>query len=380
MFNGCVWIMKTKHPCWSLLLFVFLAPAAVLGSTAADFSYRLLKQIALPGEAGWNPMAVDAAARRLYIPRGMSVLVLDMDKDQVVGEILGTPGVRGFALAPELGLGFSSNGGEDKVSIIDLKTGETTAKVPTASVPDAILFEPVQREVYVFCARGQSVTVIDPKTTKVVATIVLPGTPAFAVADSRAARVFCAINLPGAGDDEVAAIDIRARLVVEHWSLQFPLQRSVLRPASMAMDEASHRLFIGCNLKQDRGIPLSAANTNGLMLMMSITNGKIITKVKTGLGIRGSAYDAATRLAFCSSGVDGNVVIVHEDSPERLSAVQALKTARGADTLALDPTTHKIYLPAAEYEPMMPTTPGVAPHPPRVIPGTCKVLVYGLEQ
>ena len=98
------------------------------------------------------------------------------------GEIADTPGVHGIAVAPKLGLGFTSNGRENKVSIFDLKTLKTNSKVDTGANPDAILYDDGQEEVYAFNGRANSATVFEAKTGKVVATIPLPGKPEFAVA------------------------------------------------------------------------------------------------------------------------------------------------------------------------------------------------------
>ena len=78
------------------------------------------------GEGGWDYLSVDQDARRLYVSHATKVVVIDIDKDAVVGEIADTPGVHGIAIAPKLGLGFTSNGRENKASIFDLKTLKTT--------------------------------------------------------------------------------------------------------------------------------------------------------------------------------------------------------------------------------------------------------------
>src|ERR1019366_10723490 len=89
---------------------------------------------------------------------------------------------------------------------------------------------------------------------------------------------------------------------------------------------------------------------NKLMVMMDSTSGKVVATVPIGQGVDGSAFDPKTQLAFASCG-DGTTTIAHEDSPDKLTVVQTLKTERGARTMALDPKTHKIYLPTAQFEP-----------------------------
>jgi len=312
--------------------------------------YRLLKEIPVGGEGGWDYLSVDPAARRLYVTHATQIVVIDLDKDAVVGEIADTPGVHGFALAPELGRGFSSNGKENKSSIVDLKTLKTIAKVDTGENPDAILYEPGQQEVYTFNGRGQSATVIEAKTGKVVATIALSGKPEFAAADPEARWLFCNIE----DKNEVVFIDTKRHKVIGS-SLIAPGEEA----AGMAIDPAHHRLFLGCH--------------NKLMVMMDSTNGKVIASVPIGERTDANAFDPGTQFAFASCG-DGTVTIAHEDAPDKLTVVQTLATERGARTMALDPTTHKIYLASAQFEP---ATEGKRP---KIIAGSFKVLVYGMEK
>src|SRR5947208_5236059 len=112
----------------------------------ASADYHLLKEIPVGGEGGWDYLSVDSANRRLYVSHATKVVVIDLDKEEVVGEVADTPGIHGFAIAPELGRGFSSNGRENKASIVDLKTWKTISKVETGENPDAILYEPKQQE------------------------------------------------------------------------------------------------------------------------------------------------------------------------------------------------------------------------------------------
>ena len=183
--------MKTKLH-W-LPAFLALASLAAFSAPlrAGDApQYKLLKEIPVGGDGGWDMLSVDEGARRLYASHGTVVVVIDIDKDAVAGQIEDTQGVHGFAIAPELQLGFSSNGRENKVSIVDLKTLKTTSKVDTGENPDEIIYEPGNQEVYAFNGRGHSATIIDAKAGKVTATIDLPGKPEFAAADpGRAASI-----------------------------------------------------------------------------------------------------------------------------------------------------------------------------------------------
>ena len=135
----------------------------------ADEPYKFLSQIPIGGEGGWDILTIEA--NRLYLSHATKVVVVDLEKNAVVGEIADTPGVHGFVAVPELNRGFSSNGRENKSSVVDLTTLKTISKIDTGESPDAIVYEPKHHEVYVFNHRGNSATVIDAKEAKVIATI-----------------------------------------------------------------------------------------------------------------------------------------------------------------------------------------------------------------
>src|SRR5437762_6287529 len=143
---------------------VVVGTAGTAAVQAQDGLYRFAREIPVGGEGGWDYLSVDSAAHRLYVSHATKVVVIDTQADKVIGEIADTPGVHGFAIAADLGRGFSSNGRENKVSIVDLKTLKTIQKVETGEGPDAILYEPGRHEVYAFNGKGKSATVFDAQS------------------------------------------------------------------------------------------------------------------------------------------------------------------------------------------------------------------------
>jgi DNA-binding beta-propeller fold protein YncE len=281
--------------------------------------------------------------------------VIDLAHDTVIGEITNTPGVHDIALAPKLNRGFVSDGREARASLVDLKTLQTISKVDTGPNPDAIIFEPGQNEVYAFNGRGQSATVIAADSGKVVTTIPLGGKPEFAGADPDSNRVFDNLE----DKSEVAAIDTKTHQVVNRWPIA-PGESA----SGIAVDSKNHRLFLGCD--------------NQLMVMMDSTSGKVLATVPIGEGVDGAAFDPGTQLAFASCGQSAAVTIAHEEG-DKLNVVQTLITDRGARTMALDPATHIIYLPTAQFEASTNQVAGGPRQRPRMVPGTFKILVYGME-
>jgi YVTN family beta-propeller protein len=254
---------------------------------------------------------------------------------------------------PEVQRGFSSNGKESKSSVVDLTSLKTTSKINTGSNPDAVVYEPRHGEVYIFNHTGNSVTVISSKTATVSATIPLGGTPEFAAVDQAAGRVYCNIE----DKSDVAVIDADKHEVVARWSLS-PGEE----PTGIALDAAHHRLFAACH--------------NKILVMLDTNTGKVIATVPIGAGVDGCAFDDVTQLAFASCG-DGTTTIAKEETPQKLTVVETLKTEPGARTMALDPKTRRIYLPTAQFQPPPSPSPGASPGRASVVPNTLKLLVYG---
>ena len=141
--------MKRELCCW--LGLVLFTAAAAIGQAGP---YHFLKEIPVGGEGGWDYFSVDSKAQRLYASHSTKAVVVDLSKDQVVGEIPDTPGIHGVAIAPELGRCFTSNGHEGKVGIVELGSLKTLMKVDAERNPDAILYVPEHKEVYAFNGRS----------------------------------------------------------------------------------------------------------------------------------------------------------------------------------------------------------------------------------
>jgi YVTN family beta-propeller protein len=327
-----------------------LCSAMAFRSEAAD-AYKFLTEIPIGGEGGWDILTVDSAAHRLYLSHATKIVVVDLEKNAVVGEIPDTPGVHGFIPVPAVSRGFSTNGKENKSSVVDLATLKTISKIDTGDGPDAFAYAAKRGELYIFNHKGNSATVIDAKNAKVVATIQLGGEPEFGVSDDAAGKVY--VNLED--KNEVAVIDAAKHEVVARWPLAPGTE-----PTGIALDATHHRIFATCH--------------NKMMEMLDTASGKVMASVPIDGGVDGCAFDDASQLAFASCG-EGTTTIAKEEG-DKLTTVQTLKTERSARTMALDPKTHRIYLPTAQFEPAATLSPGALPTRPKMIPNTLKLLVY----
>jgi YVTN family beta-propeller protein len=300
----------------------FLLVAFTISAWAAD-SYQITKKIPIPGQGSWDYLTVDEGARRLYVSHGTQVEVLDLDSGAIVGKIENTQGVHGIAIAPDLGRGFVSDGQSSTVTIFDLKTLKMIADVPTGKKPDAIIYDPATSRVFAFNGGSNSATVIEAKDGKVAGTIDLGGGPEFAAADDKG---YVYNNL----EDESLVLKINSRTlkVEQRWPTA-----PCASPSSMAIDAANRRLFLGCRSK--------------VMAVMNADTGQVITAFPIGDHVDATAFDVETRLILNSNG-EGTVTVIRQDSPDKYSVVETVKTLPRAKTSALDPKTHRLFLSTAE--------------------------------
>ena len=337
---------------------LLLLSAAVLGFQTGG-SYHLLKKISLGAAEGggeyFDYITFDAAARRVYLSHGTEVEVLDADSGSVVGKVAGLKRDHGVAVVSELGRGFITDGDAGQVVIFDLKTLKTIGQVKADADADSILYDPVSKRIFAFNGDPNSCTVIDPAKGTVVATLPLGGAPEQAVADGKG---MIYDNLED--KNEVIAIDSRTLKITARWPVSPAGQ-----PVSMAMDRERRRLFI-------------AGRNPQLLVVMDADNGKIIGQpFPIGSRVDANVFDPETRLIASSTG-EGAIHIFHEDTPDKLSVVEVVKTEFGAKTMALDPKTHNLLVDTAEFDPPAAATPAQKrPPQPRPKPGTFHLLIYG---
>lgn len=350
------------------LVIAFLSTGLARVSAAPQNSpapgYHLIKTIPLPAAPGdgeyYDYITVDAEARRVYVSHGAEVVVLNADDDSLVGKISGLTRCHGVAIVKKLGEGFITDGDSrpgatvQSVFVFDLKTLKITGEIKTGqNDTDAIIYEPVSGHIFTFNGDSKNSTVIDPVKKSVITNIDLVGEVEFPAVDGKG---MIYDNNPG--KDEVVAIDARTNTVKARWSTA-----PEGHPVSMAMDQKNRRLF-------------SAGRGPQFVVMMDADTGKVIQSYPISGGVDANAFEPSTGLLFVATR-EGMLHIYHEDSPDKLSEVETVKTEYGAKTLQLDPKTHKVFLSTSDFNPPAAPT-EKQPHPLATAkPGNFRVLVYG---
>jgi DNA-binding beta-propeller fold protein YncE len=305
--------------------------------------YVLDKKIALPGDGGYDYMAIDEVNNHLFVSHGTAFNVVDLATEKPIAVIDGMKGVHGIAIVNEVNKGFISDGKGDAVVVVDLSTFKIikTIKLP-ASDEDAIVYDPSSKKVFVFNGDAKSSCVIDVHSLELVKTIELGGGPEFAVSDGKGLLYNNIEDL-----NVLKVIDTRGLAVKATWPLS-----PCGQPTGIAYDAANQRLFTVCR-------------ANKGMSVVDAVSGKVITTVPIGAGVDAVIYDAADKLVLASNG-DATATVIRQESADKYSVIQTIATAPRAKTMAFDKKTKKVYFSAPEFQPGTRTP----------VPGTFAVLVY----
>jgi outer membrane protein assembly factor BamB len=298
------------------------------------------------GEGGWDYVTVDAQNHRLFVTRTSHTQVIDADSGRVIGDISGQKTSHGVALVPSLNRGFITDGGDSgAIVVFDLTTYAVLGRIPALPDADGIIYDEKTDHVLAVSGDGGVLMTfrpdIDPQNGKIDPPIALDGKPEFLVTDG-SGKVY--VNL--VNKDVVAVVDMNSRRVIARW----PVAPGG-RPVGMSMDPASRRLFVGCRNPQK-------------LIVMNADDGTVESALPIGAGVDATVYYDGAAFASCR---DGSLISARSGS-KGFEITQTVKTPEGARTMGVDRSTHRIYLPTAEFE-------AVTAGKPKPKPGTFKIVV-----
>jgi DNA-binding beta-propeller fold protein YncE len=306
----------------------------------------LANTIALPGDGGNDYVSIDQTNHRLYASHGTSVNVVDLSSGKVAGTISGMQGVHGIAIADDISRGFISDGKANAVIVFDIKTLKIIKTIPvTGKGPDAIIYDPFSKKIFTFEGHSSSIAVIDPQSLSQVGFIAAGGAPEFAVADGKG-LIFNNLE----DKSRLDVIDTKTLKVIKSYPLD-----PCGGPTGLALDKTNKRIFTVC--RENQG-----------MSVIDATNGKVIQTLPIGTGVDAVVYDAVNKLVIASNG-DGTASVFTQDSADRYTLLQTLKTQPHAKTMTIDEETHRIYFPVSDYQQGTKSQ----------LPGSFKLLVYQLK-
>jgi DNA-binding beta-propeller fold protein YncE len=312
------------------LLIVLLAGCAHATTATNSFSmatYAVSATYTIAGAGHWDLLAVDSQRHHLFVSRGDRVQVMDTVDGRLLDTLTATDGVHGIAIVPTLGRGFTTNGKANTLTEFNLDSLQRVRDIKLSGTsPDATVFDTASGRLFVFNARSNNASVVDVAKGAEITTIAFDGNPELGASDGHG-HVY--VNIEDKA--QVVVIDTASLQVIHTWTLT-----GCEGPTGLALDAAHARLFSACD--------------NGVMAVTDANTGRQIARVAIGEGPDGAGFDPQSQMAFSSNGKSGTLTVVHEDDAGQFRVVQTLATQRSARTMVIDPTSHRIYLPAADFE------------------------------
>jgi len=325
-----------------LTVAAFALTCGFVTSRSAKAQSFKVEKYDIKGEGGTDYVAVEPATGRVFVSRGTHMMVVEGATGKVLADIPNTPGVHGAGIATKHGHGFTTNGGDSTVTMFDLKTLSAIKQIKvTQGGLDGIMYdEPDDKIILTNHSRPiGTLTAVDPKTGDIVATVDLEDTaPEGAAADGKG-HIF--VN--NESKNTIQVIDVKTWKATASWPLA-PCEG----PTGIAYDKASDRIFSGCN------------NTS---VVIDPNTGKVVATIKNGTRVDALAWDASKKLIYIPNGGQGNVTVVHQDSPDKYTVIDTVTTFAGAKTIAVDTSSHNVYLFQPERGPA-PAAPAPGATPP----------------
>src|SRR5262245_35471324 len=298
-----------------------VAIESILATVASAQTFKVEK-FDIKGDGGTDYVAVEAATGRVFVSRGTHMMVVEGATGKVLGDIQNTPGVHGAGLVTKLNRGFTTNSGDDTVTMFDLKNLAVLKQIKVGPGLDGIMYdEPDDKIILTNHSRPiGTLTAIDPKTGDIVATVELEDTaPEGAAADGKG-HIF--VN--NESKNTIQVIDVKTWKATASWPL-VPCEG----PTGIAYDKATNRIFSGCSKTS---------------VVLDANTGKVVASIPNGTRVDALGWDPSTKLIYIPNGGQGNVTVVHQDSPDAYSVVATVTTVPGAKTITVDPKTHYAYL------------------------------------
>jgi YVTN family beta-propeller protein len=303
------------------LIIMSFNPLGIFGQSL----YKIVNKISLPGDGFWDYIAVDETHGRIFVSHATMVQVVDMITGKLAGTIPDTRGVHGMAFATRLNKGFTSNGRDSSLTVFNLTSLEIIGKIRVnGQNPDAILYDDFSTHVFTGNGRSASMSVVDAANNSEIATIPLEGKPEAIVTDGKG-KIYVNIE----DKSTIVVIDATSLKVISRWPVA-PGEE----PSGLAFDSENHRLFSVCS--------------NKLMVIMDAITGRMITTLPIGERCDGAAFDPVLMRAYSSNG-EGTLTVVQEINAGNFKVLGNFPTQPSARTMALDPVSHHLYLPAAEF-------------------------------
>lgn len=339
------WLLRCIAP---FCLIVLTHPS----EAAPKPAYKMIASVPLGGGEHWDYVTFDPSQNRVYVSHGDHVTVVDAKSRTVVGSIGTLPGgTHGIGIVPKFNRGYTDDGRAGTASAFDVRTFKTDMTIPAAPDADGVQYDPASGHIFVVNGDSGSITVIDPASNKAIANITVGSGLEAAVPDGSGK-----LYVDGAERNNLVVIDTKSNAIIAQWPLP-----DCVKPHGIAVDANARRVFVTC--------------VNSRMDIVDADSGALAASEPIGTFSDGAAFDPSRKLALSANG-DGTLSVIREIDPDHFEALTPVPTVRSARTIAIDPASGLLYLPAADIAKIdMPTTPGGRIHVD-FVPNSLRLLVF----
>lgn len=299
--------------------FAYQGPEA---ASAAD--YHLTHSVRLGAPDRWDYIVYDGPSHRVYVAHGDRLTVVDGRSGRIIGQVEGMPGgTHGIAISHAAGLGFTDDGRAGEAVAFSLKTLKVVKRLTAAPDADAVTIDPTSRHVFVVDGDSGVLTVVDPASDRVVATVHVGSGMEYPVAGGNGK-----LYVNGVEKREIYRVDTATNQVDATWPIP-----QCMAPHGLAIDTATHRLFSSCE--------------NGRLVVVNADTGATVATLPIGQGTDAAAFDPTRKLIFSSNGMDGTLSVIREVDANTFVSAGTVRTALSARTMSVDPVSGRIFLAAA---------------------------------
>jgi YVTN family beta-propeller protein len=313
----------------ALAIFLVLAKLAYPAAPGTSKSMNYEGFISLPKVGTLNVLDYITICKNMLFVTSESngsVIRVDLDRSAspnaaIVTSFAGEGAAHAVVIDPTSALAYVTRSEANTVDVFDPNTLTLIRHIPVADDPDGIFYDPASKEIYVASGDAKLVTLIDPTKQETVAIIRLTGKPEFAAFDSQTGLFYQNLE----DTNTVAAVNTLTRSVVQEWQLP-----GCKAPSAMAIDTMDRRLFIACS-------------HNARLLIFDLDAHQIISSIAIGGGPDAIAFDPGMHCLYIA-GKSGILSVIQQESPDKYALIDSIHTHYGAHTLALDLTTHRVYV------------------------------------
>jgi len=300
-------------------LAAFFACAAL----ACAQPFHLEKTIALPGVDGRiDHLAMDVKTQRLLLSAlgNNTVEVVGIAAGKVVHSLPGMSEPQGTSYVSAVNKLYVANGKGGVLRIFDATSYKPAGEVSFGDDADNVRFDAAHKWIWVGYADG-GVSAVDIATGKRVKDIYLDAHPESFQMEQNGPRMF--VNVPDAREFEV--VDRVQGRVLAKWPMT-----AAAKCFPMALDEASHRIFVGCRQPAK-------------LLALDMDSGKVVAQLTCPGDTDDLFYDAARKRIYVAGG-DGFLEAFAQKSADAYQSLGKVATAAGARTALFVPDLSRIFL------------------------------------